>query len=218
MRFAGAALVERAARPARFGGGALALLSGRLAESAAVAAGAVRDSGTGMVLADWAGLERAPRFAEGFDHVVLVDPAPFAHQLALALRGGGYLHRLDGPAEAEFALRCHLDEWPSRSSLAELYRSLRAARGAAAIDAAGARTLLCGEGRSHPRSPESAARAARVLAELGLLELSASGGQRGLGVVSSSATDLERSEAFRAYRERREEGRACLTTREPTRR
>ena len=160
------------------------------------------------MLADWNGLARAPWLVDGFDHVLVVDPAPFGALERLAARGEGYLHRLDGDAEREFALRCHLDEWPSRSSLAELYRDLRDAGGASTGDL---RERLCGAGRAHPRSPEAAARGARVLAELGLVELSGSGASRSLGVVSSEGTDLERSVAFIAYRARREQGRACLT-------
>ena len=211
-------LVERAARPARFGGGELAVVSGRLPE-AACAAGVRRvcDRG-GVVLADWAALGRDPVLAGGFAHVVVIDPPPFRHLDAWCAAGDGYLHRLAGPAEVEFALRVHADEWPSRSSLAELYRTLRSRCGAGQrLDAEGARKILCGDARAHPLSPECAARAVRVLAEIGIVELGRdSTGAPALGVVSSSGTDLNRSAAFVAYRDRYEEGRRYLSEQRQT--
>ena len=205
-------LVERAVRPARFGGGELALISGRLPDAEIAAAEArVTGAGSGVILADWAALARDPGLAERCAHVVVVDPPPFEYLERLAHRGEGWVHRLDGRAEAEFALRVHADEWPSRSSLAALYRELAGA--GAPLTAARARELLCGERRAHPLSPEVAARAARVLGELELLRWHGDGPERTLGVVSSSGTDLERSEAFRAYRDRLEEGRQFLSER-----
>ncbi len=209
-------LVESAARPARFGGGELAIVSTRLSDSAVAAAeGRVIAAGAGVVLADWAALARNPRLATGYRHVVVIDPPPFAHLERLAETGEGYLHLLGDRAATEFALRVHVDEWPSRGSLAALYRAL-GTRQAGGLDPAVARELLCGEGRAHPHSPEVAARSARVLAELELLRWEGSGPNRTLSVVSSSGTDLERSEAFRAYRDRYEEGRRYLSERRQT--
>ncbi len=205
-------LVERAARPARFGGGELAIVSARLGDAQVAAAQArVSVAGAGVVLADWAALARDPALAGRFAHLVVVDPPPFAELEALAGGGEGWLHAVDGPAEAEFALRVHADQWPSRSSLAGLYRELGAVGGS--IDAGRARRLLAGGERAHPHAPEVAARAARVLAELELLRWDGSGPNRTLGVVSSSGTDLERSEAFVVYRDRYEEGRRFLSER-----
>ena len=209
-------LVESAARPARFGGGELAIVSTRLSDSAVAAAeGRVIAAGAGVVLADWAALARNPRLATAYRHVVVIDPPPFAHLERLAETGEGYLHLLGDRAAAEFARRVHADEWPSRGSLAALYRAL-GAREAGGHDPVSARELLCGEGRAHPHSPEVAARSARVLAELELLRWEGSGPNRALSVVSSSGTDLERSEAFRAYRDRYEEGRRYLSERKQT--
>jgi single-stranded-DNA-specific exonuclease len=205
------ALVEGVARPARFGGGELAVVSARLGDEAVAAAEArVTASGSGVVLADWAALARDPALAARFAHLVIVDPPPFAHLERLCAAGSGYLHRLCGEPEREFALRVHADEWPSRSSLASLYRAL-GARAGPGLAAPEARALLCGEGRAHPLAPEAAARSARVLGDLGLIEWHGSGADRALGVVSSSGTDLERSAAFVAYRERYEEGRRYLS-------
>ena len=55
------ALVEGAARPARFGGGELAIVSARLADADVAAAEArVTAAGCGVVLADWAGARPRP--------------------------------------------------------------------------------------------------------------------------------------------------------------
>ncbi len=206
-------LVERAARPARFGGGELALVSGRLGEGAAAAGEArVRAAGAGVVLADWAALSRDPGLAGRYEQLVVIDPPPFEHLERLLGSGRGFVHRLDGPQEAQFALRVHAEEWPSRAWLARIYRALEArSRLAGGVEAPLARAVLEGEGRSHPLSPETGGRTSRVLAELGLVRWERSGDARSLGVVSSSGTDLERSAAFLAYRERYEDGKRFLS-------
>ena len=168
----------------------------------------------GVVLADWAALARDPALVLRYRHLVVIDPPPFAHLERLVALGDGYLHRVGGDAEREFALRVHADEWPSRASLAALYRSLGSRlHGGEWLAAADARELLCGEGRTHPLAPEAAARAARVLVELELCEWEGSSGSRRLRVVSSKGTELERSEAYRAYGARHEEGRRFLSER-----
>jgi single-stranded-DNA-specific exonuclease len=209
------ALVERAARPARFGGGEVAVVSARLSDAHIARAEArVTAAGCGVVLADWGALARDPALVPRFKHVVVIDPAPFAHLDRLCEHGEGYLHRVAGDAEREFALRVHTDDWPSRASLATLYRALGTrCAGGDAVDAAVARDLLCGEGRAHPLAPEIAARSARVLAELGLVAWDLSGTTRQLRVVSSEGTALERSQAFVAYRDRYEEGKRFLSER-----
>ena len=131
---------------------------------------------------------------------------------ALAEAGEGWLHRVDGRTETEFAMRVHADEWPSRATLASLYRELGVA-GSAGLSAEDARRVICGGERAHPRAPEVAARSTRVLTELGLVQWRGSGSNRTVGVVSSSGTELERSHAFVAYRERSEEGRRFLSER-----
>ena len=115
------ALVERAATPARFGGGIVALASGRLADDGTRAAvDRVTAAGSGVVLADWAALERNPAMASGFDHVVIVDPAPFRHLESAASAGQGFLHLAWGEAEVELALRVHAEEWPDRPAVEAL--------------------------------------------------------------------------------------------------
>jgi single-stranded-DNA-specific exonuclease len=207
-------LIERAAAPARFGGGSVAIASGRLADASGAAAAAVPGSGTGAALADWAALQRRGDLAAGFAHVVLIDPPPFPHLEALAARGSGFLHLAWGEAESELALRVHDSEWPSRDSLAFLYRSMSRAAGGGSLDLGQARKTLTGDG-PYPRSPEVAGRGLRVLVEAGVAGWDGSAAQGTLGVVSSEATDLRRSEAFVAYRQRHEEGQRYLTSQRP---
>ena len=217
-------LVERAALPARFGGGRVAVASGRLADAALSAAvSEVAGEGCGVLLADWAALTREPALPLAFEHVVVIDPPPFpAFGEAAAApgpgRGPGFLHEAWGEAEVELALRVHEDEWPSRPSLALLYRALRevagegVTRGPEGLGEAEVRRLLQGDGR-YPASPEVGARRLRVLEELGAVAWAPSGAQRVLRVVSSEAKDLERIPAFAAYRESCEEGRRSLSRR-----
>ena len=204
-------LVERAAAPARFGGGRMAIASGRLGDDALQAAAEVGGAG-GVALADWAALARAPRLPTGFEHVVAIDPPPFPHLERLVsvwpeTEAGdrGFLHLAWGEAEIEVALRIHEAEWPLREALAALYRELRALEH-------DLRAVLRGHGR-HPRSPEVVGRRLRVLDELGTVCWEPSGTARGLRVVSSEGKDLEHSQAFVAYRERHREGQRFLSRR-----
>jgi hypothetical protein len=204
-------LVERAAAPVRFGGGRVAIASGRLADDAARAAIAeLGEAGCGVALADWAALARMPSLPAGFEHVVVIDPPPFHYLERLASAGGGagagrFLHLAWGEAEIELALRVHAEEWPLRPTLVALYRAL-------SDPARDLREGLQGEAR-HPRSPEVAGRRLRVLEEAGAVSWQRSGTARALRVVSSEAKALERLQAFVAYRDRYEEGRRFLSRR-----
>ena len=130
----------------------------RLADAEVAAAEArVTAAGAGVVLADWAALARDPGLAGRFAHVVVVDPPPFAHLERLcAARRAASCTGSTGEPRREFALRVHADEWPSRCSLAALYRALdraparrlrRARRPGAALRRASVPI------RSRPRSP-----------------------------------------------------------------
>jgi single-stranded-DNA-specific exonuclease len=205
-------LVERAAAPARFGGGRVAIASGRLADDAVRAAVAgLGEASCGVVLADWAALARVPSMAACFEHLVLIDPPPYPHleQLASAGRSArgerrcGFLHLAWGEAEIELALRVHEGEWPLRPALVSLYRAL-SDPGRALRDA------LERPGR-HPCSPEVAGRRLRVLEEAGAVHWQPSGTTPALRVVSSETKDLELLQAFVAYRDRYEEGRRFLS-------
>jgi single-stranded-DNA-specific exonuclease len=202
------ALAERA-DPARFGCGPAVHACGRCAGDALGAR--VRDlvdRGSGMLLADWLALARDPGLPAPFEHIVLIDPPPFAHLDALVLRGAGYLHLTWGREELAFAHWAHDAAWESRWAMRSIYRAIRErggeARGAELI------AVLGGEGQ-HPRTPEDAGRCVRVLAELELAAWEGGDGDRALRVVSSDQTDLERSSAYNSYRARHEEGRTFLS-------
>ncbi len=166
----------------------------------------------GLLLADYARLEREPGLARDFDHVVLVDPPAFECLERLAsLSGtdGGYLHLAWGEPERRFSSLMLEVQLAGRRELAAAFRELRDA-GEAGGEAL--RRALEGEG-PHPRSPETAARCLRVLTELGLVQGEPAAGAGAVGVVSSEKTDLERSAAFRAYRARCQEGMRYLERR-----
>jgi single-stranded-DNA-specific exonuclease len=169
-------------------------------------------AGGGVVLADGAALEANPQLATGFEHVVLVDPPPFAHLEQLATRAtadGGYAHLAWGEAERRFALSMLDEQLARRAVLIGLFRELREAGMASGPELLEA---LRGAG-PHPRSAEAAARCLRVLVELGLVEGSPLAGDGSVGVVSSEGTELERSAAFRAYGARHQEGLKYLDRR-----
>jgi single-stranded-DNA-specific exonuclease len=207
------ALVEQAARPARFGGGEVAVVSRRLSRQLARDGLArVRSAGCGVALADWSALDSDPELARGFAHVLTADPPPFAHLRLLAEWGEGFLHLLCRQTQNELALRALAEEWPGRELLAWVFRALRRDAGEEGLlVGAGAQAALCGTANPYPRAPEVAARHVRILEELGLVRWHGSGVDRALGVVSSEDTDLGRSAAFVAYGQRRQEGERCLS-------
>ncbi len=212
------ALVELAARPARFGGGEVVLVSRRLSqESARAAAERVLTSGRGVVLADWDALPAIPGLAARFEHVLAIDPppSPEAETLAAAApaSGPGFLHLAWGPAEVALASRVLESDWPSRAVLGAVYRALTQAPTDQVIGGERLREALCGP-TAFPRSPEAAARCLRVLLELGLVQVRETPGGRIVGVVSSEATELSSSAAYAAYRQRSEEGVRYLSRRE----
>jgi single-stranded-DNA-specific exonuclease len=171
----------------------------------ALRAGMARE---GLQLADYAEVERSPDLCRDFTHVVLVDPPAFA-QLEPALSRaaqGGYLHRVWGEAEWRFANSVLAEHLAQRPTLIATFRDLR---DASEVKGEELRAALLGSG-PHPRSPETAARCFRVLAELGLVDGSPDGGAGEVGVVSSESTDLERSAAFRVYSARHQEARQYL--------
>src|SRR5215211_1565863 len=213
-------LVERAAAPERFGGGPVAIGSGRLGdEGVRQGVAGVLAAGRGVALADWAALERMPTVVAGFAHVVIVDPPPFPHLERAVSRGAGFLHLAWGEAETALALRVHEEEWPRRAALAALYRILRDRQSAPPPNGSRRglpegllREALYGPGR-YPRAPEVGARRVRVLEEVGAVEWDLAATPRALRVVSSVRKDLELTESFAAYRDRYEEGRRFLNRR-----
>ena len=109
-------------------------------------------------------------------------------------------------------MRVHADEWPSRSSLAALYRELIATGAGASAARQPGRCCVAASVPTRAR-PRSAARWSRVLVELELAGWNGTGPNRSLWAVSSSRTELERSAAYIAYRRCSEEGRRFLSER-----
>jgi single-stranded-DNA-specific exonuclease len=194
---------------ARFNGGA-ALLACHRCGAERVAGLAARGSG-GLALTDYRALELAPGLAAAFEHVVLVDPPSAAAAAARASQapsvgGSGFLHQLWTDAERPFALDVLAEQTASRGTVARAFRALRER---ADTDGETLRTALAAGG-AHPLAPESAARAFRVLRELNLVAGEPNAGGGAVGAVSSEKTDLERSAAFRAYRDRFSEAQLFL--------
>jgi single-stranded-DNA-specific exonuclease len=216
-----AALANGATGLARFNGGA-ALIACHRCGAEAVAGLAARGKG-GLALVDYAALAMAPDLAASFEHVVLVDAprcvldleratlplageAP-AEPLSDAVpTGSGFLHPLFSDAEREFGLGVLGREAPSRETIAGVFRALRAG---GQMSGPELRAALTGPG-PHPLGPEAAARALRVLLELGLVAGNTNSGGGAIGVVSSEGTDLERSAAFRVYSKEHSEAQSFL--------
>jgi single-stranded-DNA-specific exonuclease len=199
-------LAEQAAGPPRFGLGPAVLASGRCAAAPMAVRLAAGQGGGGLVLADYETLAEKPTLGDEFEHIVLVDPTPFPHLLKLAEVGrsapwaAGFLHLAYGPAEADFALKVHRQAWSLEEQLRSVYASLRDLPNGADPERS-----LTGEA-AHPRTPAQVGRCLRVLEELGLLVEDENGSRPRLRALSSIRIDLERSQAFRAYRGRLEEG------------
>ncbi len=194
-----AELAALAATPARFGGGHAILCA--TCPQAAFEAACDPERGARLLLTDWEALAEREQLATGFDHVVAVDPPPGAGPAARLRAGGpGFAHRAWSGA-GELPVLCWEERWQPRAALVEIYRGL--------VDGPrsgeGLEELLGGAG-SLRRRPEIAARCVRVLAELGVAELGGEGAGRKLGIVSSERTELERSEAWRAFAARHQEG------------
>jgi single-stranded-DNA-specific exonuclease len=217
-----AALAAGATGLARFNGGAGRVACSRCGGAALDAILAKADGG--LALVDYAVLRRSPGVAQRFEHVVLVDPPSSAavEQLAAQPRAGddehgdarevraepapGFLHVAWTDAEREFALAVCDEQHASREAVAAVFRSLREA---GEVGGRELRAALAGGG-ARVLAPEAAARCFRVLTELGLVAGEPNGGAGSVGVVSSEATDLERSAAFRAYRAQHSEAKRFL--------
>jgi single-stranded-DNA-specific exonuclease len=109
---------------------------------------------------------------------------------------GFHAHLGYGHPELRFARSAHEHEYGQRELLATIYRALRD-RGSAA----GGELELSLRGEAErPRSAAAAGRALRVLVELGLVAVDRE--RRAVAVPVAGRTELERSPAYRAYRER----------------
>ncbi|MGH2919613.1 MAG: hypothetical protein ACRDLS_13600, partial [Solirubrobacteraceae bacterium] len=153
----------------------------------------------GFALCSHEALERDPALAAG-THVVMLDPP------AGPIRPHGAMtHLAWGQPELRFAEQIHEREYALRAQLTATYRALRAAGGAAGEEL---EALLRGDPQM-PRPAALAGRLLRVLAELRLVSLDPE--RRTLSVPATERTALERSEAYRAYQRRYEDGRRFLT-------
>ncbi len=159
----------------------------------------------GFALCEWETLERAPELSDPFVHLVALDPPAHAHLHALLRAGEGWAHRAWGDPELRFAQQITEREYGLRAPLAALYRALRDRGGAEGEEL---EAVLRGE-PSRPRSPALAGRLVRVLAELHLVSLDRD--RQALTVPAAQRTALERSPAFRAYDERREDAHRFLS-------
>jgi single-stranded-DNA-specific exonuclease len=148
----------------------------------------------GFALASWTALERDPALAAPDAHVVALDPPAAAGQAALVDARFTFVW---GEAETAFALVALEAGCALRTPAAAVFRGVRDAGLAGAVAAVPA--------------PATAGRALRVLAELGLVAVDAGAGTA--RVASTARTELERSEAFRAWAARGAEGRARLERR-----
>ena len=164
----------------------------------------------GFCLISHHALESEPETAERFEHIVVLDPPAGAPQAAMLQTGAGFTHLAWSEAELRFAQQMHELEYGLRASLVALYRDLRGLGGRVAGEEL--ERLLRGEG-SQGRPARLAGRLIRVLAELELVSLDRD--LPALAVAGSTSTELERSQAFRAYAKRHEDGRRFLSSANP---
>jgi single-stranded-DNA-specific exonuclease len=167
--------------------------------------GGLRQRTGGFSLSSYHALELDPALADGFEHVVALDPPACLEQDRLMRRGTGFTHLAWGEAELRFAQQMHDFEYGLRSSLVALYRSLRLRRRAVGEDL---ERLLRGE-TSPGRSARLAGRLVRVLSELELACLDRD--LPALALTGGAQTALERSPAYRVYAHRHEDGQRFLS-------
>jgi single-stranded-DNA-specific exonuclease len=156
----------------------------------------------GFALCSHAALARAPQLADGFAHVVALDPPGHPDEAARMRQGpaDAYTHLCWGPAELRFSQQIHESEHDLRAALVPLYRALRDHGSAAGEEL---EALLRGNG-THGRSVAQAARLVAILTELGLVSLDRD--LPALTVRDAEHTELERSATYRATMRRHEDG------------
>ncbi|HEX7291502.1 MAG TPA: DHHA1 domain-containing protein, partial [Conexibacter sp.] len=162
----------------------------------------------GFALCSHAALARAPQLADGFEHLVVLDPPAHAEEDARMRSGaaGAYTHLCWSAAELRFAQQIHESEHALRAALVPLYRALRDRGGAAGEEL---EALLRGDA-AHGRSVAQAARLVAILTELGLVSLDRD--LPALAVEEAGRTALERSPTYRAALQRHEDGRRWLVS------
>ena len=168
--------------------------------------GGLRERAGGFALCSHTALARNPRLADGFDHLVVLDPPAHPDEAAQMRQGTAdtYTHLCWGAAELRFAQQIHESEHALRAALVPLYRALRDRGGAAGEEL---EALLRGDA-THGRTVAQAARLVAILTELGLVSLDRD--LPALAVVDVGRTELERSPTFRAAMQHDEDGRTWL--------
>jgi hypothetical protein len=145
-----------------------------------------------MPVISWSTLAAKPQLADGFQHLVALDPPPGGSSDPL-LNLTPRAHLAWGPAEAEFAIAAYRATLDLRPQLTALYRALRELPPDA--DRAALEAALCGPGR-YARPPALCARLLTVLTELGLIELDLEAPS--CGIADAVQSDLELSPTYRA--------------------
>ncbi len=160
----------------------------------------------GFALCSWSALERDPSLVAPYPQLLALDPPLGQAQRALLqdLARERPAHLAWGEPELRFSEDVLEPDHAPRAALAALYRTFRDHPGAALEDA------LRGDPVAQ-RTAAQAGRLLRVLLELGLVALDRDAGT--VAVLDAGRTELERSEAFRAYAARVQEGRAWLSRR-----
>jgi single-stranded-DNA-specific exonuclease len=151
----------------------------------------------GFAITSWEALERDPGLADGYHHLVALDPPLHPDQEALVV--GGHPAQMAHLAWGEPELRYSRDvlerDHDLRPGLVAAYRALRDGR--PLVDAVG------------HRPAHAAGRLLAVLLELGLVSVD---DDHRLVVPDARATDLERSHAYQHAKQRHAEGTAWLTS------
>jgi single-stranded-DNA-specific exonuclease len=157
----------------------------------------------GYAICSWDALERDPALADGYHHLVALDPPMHPDQEALLLSGdcAQMAHLAWGEPELRYCRDVLDRDLALRPSLAGTYRALR---GGAGLD-----TALGARGG---RGEIAAGRLLAVLLELGLVELGDEQEPDHVIVPPVQHTDLARSPAFRAAAARHSQGAAWLTS------
>ncbi|MGI9082480.1 MAG: single-stranded-DNA-specific exonuclease RecJ [Thermoleophilaceae bacterium] len=152
----------------------------------------------GLAAMAWEALAAQPALAEPYTHLLALDPPPVEAGVELAARasGTGMLHLAWGKPERAFTLSHWRAQLDLRPALAELWRALDGGR----LEGESLDRVLRGAG-SYPRRGAVGGRLLRVLHELGLLEYRAPepGSPASCRARSGARTDLDRSQANRAY-------------------
>jgi single-stranded-DNA-specific exonuclease len=150
----------------------------------------------GFAITSWDALEGDPALADGFRHLVAMDPPLHPDQEALVTRGhpAQMAHLAWGEPELRYSRDVLERDHDLRPGLVGAYRALRDGR--ALVDAVGHRPAA------------AAGRLLAVLVELGLVAVD----DGRVVVPDAQPTDLERSRVFQDAKRRRAEGTAWLTS------